>query len=73
MLFEVWAPRAGRVELHLEGRTGHTGRTGYTGRTGRTGHRTDRTTARTQPMERDPAREGWWRAAAEAGPGARYG
>ncbi|MER7788209.1 malto-oligosyltrehalose trehalohydrolase [Streptomyces sp. NPDC097640] len=47
MLFEVWAPRAGRVGLRLEGHT--------------------------HPMERDPAREGWWRAAAEAGPGARYG
>jgi maltooligosyltrehalose trehalohydrolase len=46
-MFEVWAPRAGRVELQLE--------------------------SRTHPMERHPAREGWWQAATEAAPGARYG
>ncbi|MFG2193403.1 malto-oligosyltrehalose trehalohydrolase [Streptomyces sp. NPDC048639] len=47
MLFEVWAPEAGRVELHLDGAA--------------------------HPMEHDTRRDGWWRAEAEAGDGARYG
>ncbi|WP_190020391.1 malto-oligosyltrehalose trehalohydrolase [Streptomyces hiroshimensis] len=47
MLFEVWAPRAGRVQLHASGRA--------------------------QPMERDPARDGWWRCEAPGGEGTRYG
>lgn len=46
--FEVWAPRARRVALHLSG-------------------------GPPLPMRPDPAREGWWRADAAAGPGAQYG
>ncbi|MGW1074740.1 malto-oligosyltrehalose trehalohydrolase [Streptomyces sp. NPDC002537] len=47
MLFEVWAPEAGRVALCADG-------AGYA-------------------MERDPARPGWWRCAAPAADGTRYG
>ncbi|MEU2852756.1 malto-oligosyltrehalose trehalohydrolase [Streptomyces syringium] len=47
MLFEVWAPNAGRVELLAAGRE--------------------------HPMERHPARAGWWRCTAPAAPGDRYG
>ena len=51
MLFEVWAPHAGQVGLHVAGST----------------HPTE------HPMERDPARDGWWWAEAEAGHGTAYG
>lgn len=47
MLFEVWAPRAGRVQLHAGGRA--------------------------HAMERDPARDGWWRREAPGEEGTRYG
>ncbi|QLH24704.1 malto-oligosyltrehalose trehalohydrolase [Streptomyces sp. Rer75] len=50
MLFEVWAPHAGQVGLHVV-----------------------RGGGRTQPMERDPGREGWWRTEAAAGHGTLYG
>ncbi|EFL22577.1 4-alpha-D-((1-4)-alpha-D-glucano)trehalose trehalohydrolase [Streptomyces himastatinicus ATCC 53653] len=49
-MFEVWAPHAGQVGLHIV-----------------------RGEGRTHPMERDPGREGWWRAEAAAGHGALYG
>lgn len=47
MLFEVWAPHAAQVGLHVADRT--------------------------HPMERDPARDGWWRAEAGAEHGTAYG
>ncbi|RLV09929.1 malto-oligosyltrehalose trehalohydrolase [Streptomyces griseocarneus] len=50
MLFEVWAPRAERVALHVNEATG----VAYA-------------------MERDPARDGWWRCAAPGADGTRYG
>src|ERR1700712_1957950 len=47
MLFDVWAPEADQVTLHLKDRT--------------------------EPMERDPARPGWWQVRADASDGTRYG
>ncbi|MBW1600682.1 malto-oligosyltrehalose trehalohydrolase [Streptomyces sp. JJ66] len=58
MLFDVWAPEAKRVALRLA-RQGDDG----TGVPRGPDH----------PMERDPARPGWWQTRAAADPGDRYG
>ncbi|WP_340556828.1 malto-oligosyltrehalose trehalohydrolase [Streptomyces sp. GSL17-111] len=68
MLFEVWAPDAARVRL----------RTGATvpdpaGPADPADSGAEEHGGADRSMEPDPARPGWWRASAPAGPGTRYG